>query len=121
MISIPVPNVGKLLRLLRRRLPLDDLVVAERQIEYAKRHGLVGDEDEPKLARELARGRFGRALRRLDHEHPTAPELLVFRSEANSGITPEIPEGSRGSEGLPLGISPPASRPALPRATTDSG
>jgi hypothetical protein len=121
VIPIAAPRVGKLLRLLRRQLPLDDLAVADRQIEYAKRHGLVGDEDEPKLARELARRRFGRALRRLDDEHPIPPEPFVYRNEANSRIAPELSKKRRGPEGLPVGISPPASRPALPRVTTDSG
>lgn len=86
---LPIPFSGNLVRIVSRAVPQDQLSVADARIAYAKRHGLIADGEEARLALALAPRTVRRALTRIRLLDDTSADSPVVRaSEA-------APDGAR--------------------------
>ncbi|HTA05431.1 MAG TPA: hypothetical protein VK774_03620 [Solirubrobacteraceae bacterium] len=77
MLLLPIPGLHKLGRLFSRELPQDRLDNANDQIQYAKEHHIIGDREEPILARELASRKMKRALQQVDRDRAAREQLPI--------------------------------------------
>lgn len=85
---LPIFDVGRLARFFSRDRPRDQFETAEHGIDYAKKHGIIGADDEPGLARELAPRKVRRALRKAERKQQTADsgEDKKLSEELSPGI-----------------------------------
>jgi len=105
---MPIFDMRKLGRFFSRELQQNRINNANGEIQYAKEHRIIGEHEEPVLARELAPRRVKKALRKVERYR----EL-----DKQSGTTEQPEQLDRTADTTPL--EPPRLEPLLLPPHTD--